>query len=213
MRNIVCTLLLASFVISIQAQERNEIGFSLGTTYYMGDYNPNTHFYQPSPAGGILFRRNMSDFYSIRLSALYGFIKGSHNPKNFYLPGETPAFSKSILEVEAVIEIGFLPFNTEISRYRKFTPYALTGIGVANISGDFISHIPIGIGIKYSPVNRWTIGLEWRLHKTFNDNIDGYANVTDSPRSIIHNNDWFAYAGFLVSFRLVNKGALCPAYE
>lgn len=179
----------------------------------MGDYNPNRHFYQPSPSGGILFRRNLSEFYAIRLSGLYGFVKGSHNPESFYLPGETPAFSKSVLEVEAVIEIGFLPFNTEISRHRKFTPYALTGIGVANISGDYIPHVPMGIGIKYSPINRWTIGLEWRLHKTFNDNIDGYTNVSDSPRSIIHNNDWFAYAGFLVSFRLVNKGALCPAYE
>lgn len=213
MRNIVFTLLLASLVFSTQAQERNEIGFLAGTSYYMGDYNPKGQFYQPGPAVGVLFRNNLSEFYSIRLSGLYGMIKGSHNPDNFYLPGVTPAFSSSVFEFEAVIEIGFLPYNTEISSHRKFSPYALAGFGAASISGSFIPHIPFGLGVKYSPANRWTVGLEWRLHKTFNDNIDGYTNVSDEPRSIIHNNDWFAYAGFLVSFRLVNKGAICPAYE
>ena len=213
MRNTIFTILLALLTLSVNAQERNEIGFLLGTTYYMGDYNTSTQFFQPSPAGGLLFRSNLSEYYSIRLSGLFGLVKGSHNPNNYHLPGDTPPFSTSVLEFEAVFEFGFLPYDTEISRKRNFSPYALAGIGAANISGAFIPHVPFGIGLKYSPANRWTIGLEWRLHKTFNDNIDGYINVTDSPRSIIHNNDWFAYGGFLVSFRLVNNGAICPAYE
>lgn len=213
MKRTAFTLLLAMLAIVVQAQERNEMGALLGSTYYMGDYNPSTQFYRPKPAGGLLYRRNLSNFYSIRLSALIGSVAGEHNPDNFFLPGDTPAFSKTFIDIDAVAEIGFLPFHTGMSRPRRITPYALVGVGAAMISNDITAHIPMGIGVKYSPAHRWTVALEWRLHKTFYDNMDDYMNLTDGSRSILHNNDWFGFGGILITYRLINNKAVCPAYE
>lgn len=199
--------------LTVQAQERNEMGVLLGSSYYMGDYNPSTHFYKPKPAGGVLYRRNFTNFYALRISALLGMVEGEHNPNNFFLPGQTIPFNKLLVDFKAILEVGFLPFHTGMSKPRMFSPYAIVGVGGAMIFEDFTAHIPMGIGVKYSPAHRWTIALEWTLHKTFYDNMDGYMNITDPPRSILHNNDWYGFAGIVASFRLVNNKAICPAYE
>ena len=200
-------LCLASF-----SQEKNDLGIITGTSYYFGDLNLGTQFYQPSPAIGFIFRNNRSDMFSLRFSGMLGSLKGSA-PQNYYLPNSPSNFSTKLFSLEATCEIGFLPFHTFFSQSRKFSPYVVLGTGLAYSNGYFIPNIPFGIGAKYSPANRWTIGLEWRLHKTFFDEIDGYQNVTSSPRSFAHNNDWFGVAGFFVTYRLINKGAVCPAYK
>lgn len=204
-------LMLAASIL--YAQEKNDIGAFGGSSYYIGDYNLHTQFYQPSFAGGVHFRHNSSDLYSIRLSAMMGDIRGDYNPDNHFLPGNKPSFSKRMTQLEGVVEIGFLPFDTKQQRRNNFSPYVVLGIGGAYIEGELLFQIPMGVGVKYSPMNRWTVGMEWKIHKTFNDNLDGYVNISNSPRSIIHNNDWFGIAGLFVSYRLVNQGAICPAYE
>ncbi len=73
--------------------------------------------------------------------------------------------------------------------------------------------LPVGLGMKYSPINRWALGLEWRFYKTSYDGIDGYINTTSPPRSLIHNNDWFSMAGFFATYRIFKQSALCPAYR
>ena len=179
----------------------------------MGDYNPGTQFYQPSPALGVMFRRNFNEFYALRVSGLMGGLRGSYDPSKFFLPGDTPSFSSQIIELEAATEIGFIPFSTRVTNRKQFTPYVLVGVGGAYVNNSIIFHVPIGFGLKYSPINRWSFGLEWRLHKTFSDRIDGYVNVSEKPKSFLHNNDWFGFGGLLVTYRLEGKGAVCPAYE
>lgn len=212
MKNILVVLLII-ISLPLASQERVDIGLVAGATYYMGDYNPGTQFYQPSPALGVMVRRNFNDFYSVRVSGLMGGLKGSHNPTKFFLPGDTPSFSTRIIEFEMVGEIGFMPFNTRAVNRKQFTPYAVMGIGGAYVNNSIILHIPMGIGLKYSTINRWSFGVEWRLHKTFSDRIDGYVNVSEKPRSFLHNNDWFGFGGIFVTYRIVNKGAICPVYE
>ena len=206
------SLLLVLLVVSASAHERTDIGFFLGTSYYVGDYNPRTQFYQPSPSGGVLLKQNLSNLYSVRVSAATGGVQGSHNQNTFYLPGETNPFSKQFYKAEVAIEIGFLEFDTRQRRRHNFSPYVTLGFGVFYIS-DFNTHIPFGVGVKYTPYDRWAFGVEWRIHKTFYDEIDDYVNISQSPRSIIHNNDWIGFAGIFVSYRLVRRGAVCPAYE
>jgi hypothetical protein len=142
-----------------------------------------------------------------------GGLKGSHSNEKYFLPGATPSFSNQIIEADIAAEFGFLPFSTRQSHHKNLSPYVIVGAGAAYINGSIIPHIPMGIGFKYSPIERMSIGFEWRIHKTFYDSIDGYINVSDKPRSFIHNNDWFGIAGIIVTYRLINKGAICPAYE
>ncbi|PKP36936.1 MAG: hypothetical protein CVT98_06775 [Bacteroidetes bacterium HGW-Bacteroidetes-15] len=212
MRSILITLFLLTSSIAI-SQERNDFGVVVGTSYYMGDYNLSTQFYQPSPSIGALLKHNFTNLFALRLSASYGNLKGSHSNDNFYLPGNTSNFTKTFIEANLVAEFGFLPFSIRQSHQNKFSPYVLIGAGGAYINGSIVPQFPMGIGLKYSPINRLSVGIEWRLHKTIYDSIDQYKNISEEPRSIIHNNDWFGIAGIVVTYRLINKGAICPAYE
>lgn len=198
------------------SQERNDIGLLAGTSYYMGDFNLGTQFYQPSPALGVLFRHNLNKFYSLKLSGTHGYVNGSHNPSNHYLPlmpnSNFNSFSKQLIDINGAVEIGFRSFGTRSADAHSISPYVTVGIGVAFIDRDILVNIPFGIGLKYTPFNRWTFGAEWRLHKTFTDDIDHYSTHT-TQRFRIHNFDWVGIGGLFVSYRLVRKGAICPAYD
>ncbi|MDX9769405.1 MAG: DUF6089 family protein [Tenuifilaceae bacterium] len=202
------------------SQERNDIGVLAGSSYYMGDFNLSTQFYQPSPAIGVLFRHNLNEFYSLKLSGTHGNLKGYYNPNNQYLP-QIPyqsfeqsfrAFDKRLVEISGAIEIGLRPFGTKPVDANSISPYVTLGVSLAIIDRDLLVNIPFGVGVKYTPFNRWTFGAEWRLHKTFNDNIDYYPTHPNQSFRI-HNFDWVGIGGLFVSYRLVNKGAICPAYD
>lgn len=179
----------------------------------MGDYNEGTPLYQPSPSLGVIYRYNFNKIYSLRFSASYSGLKGSYSSYNHYLPGAVGSFSKQIVSAEILVESNFLTFNTQDPRRNSFAPYVILGVGGAYISGSMIPQFPFGVGVKYCPVQRITVGCEWRLHKTFNDNIDGYQGVYDGSKPFFHNNDWFSFVGLFITFRLYNNNYTCPAYR
>lgn len=205
--------ILTLFVCSVKSQERRDVGIQAGGSYYMGDYNQGTPLYQPSPAFGLIFRYNLNKYYSLRLSASYSGLKGSYSSLNQYLPGVTGSFSKQLIESEGLCEINFMSFNTRHLNKDNLSPYVILGIGGAYIGGEITPQFPFGVGVKYCPISRITIGWEWRFCKTFSDNIDNYSNVYDGSKAIIHNNDWFSFVGLFVTFRLYNNNNTCPVYD
>ncbi len=206
---------LCLFPLFSVAQEKNDVGFSVGASYYMGDYNLATQFYMPSLSVGVMFRHNFNEYYAIRVSGSHGRLKGTYSESKYLLlnlPPET-GFNHQITEIAANLEIGFRPFGTKPADANKISPFVSVGVGAAFIDRNLLIQFPFGIGIKYTPSNRWTLGAQWQLHKTFTDNIDGYSNVTSIERLRIHNYDWVGIGGLFVSYRLVNKGAICPVYD
>ena len=208
----ISTLLFALLLSASWAQERNDIGISFGSSNYIGDLNPSLSFGNAQPSFGILLRHNASNYYSLRVSASMAGLNSSISNTNSYLPGSQTAFAKMLYEGEFVAEIGFLPFNTKIKPSMNFSPYVIAGIGAASVDGKIFPHVPLGIGAKYSFRNRLSLALELRLHKTANDLIDNYSNVS-ATRSTVHNNDWFTFTGLMLSYRIYNEKGLCPVYR
>jgi len=206
-------ILLSLYSNSSICQERKDLGIQAGGSYYMGDYNQGTPLYKVSPSFGLIYRYNLNKYYSLRLSAGYGSLRGSYTAQNPYLPGATGSFSKHVIDLEGLCEINFMSFTT--LRYKKdnFSPYVIIGVGGAYIGGNIIPKIPFGVGVKYCPASRVTLGLEWRLNKTFDDGIDNYHNVYDGSKAMFHNNDWFSFMGLTVTYRLFNNKFTCPAYQ
>ncbi|MHC1702666.1 MAG: DUF6089 family protein [Tenuifilaceae bacterium] len=201
------------FIEHIYSQEKKDLGIQVGASYYTGDYNQSKILYQPLPAIGIIFRYNLNNYYSLRASASYGGLSGNYSSFNHYLPGTTNSFTKQIIEAEILGEANFLTFNTRNAKKNIFSPYVVFGFGSAYIGGEVIPNIPFGVGLKYCPIPRLTVGFEWRLHKTFSDNIDNYQNVFDGSKAIFHNNDWFSFMGLFITFRLYNYDKICPVYK
>jgi hypothetical protein len=160
----------------------------------------------------------------------------------------TVFFSRNIVDFNTGIELGFRPFEPVVHRLNeKFSPYIFIGIGVTiaysdpnsktedarsasalypRIYGTTDSHtgtvqafnIPIGLGFKYSPWKRWTIGAEWQFKKTFTDDIDRFNNIKPSDinnnkkGSLFMNTDWISFLGVSISYRLAVKSK-CPSLK
>lgn len=95
-------------------------------------------------------------------------------------------------------------------------------------TGETVTAIsfPFGFGMKFMLKGGLNIGLEWSIRKTFNDKLDGInnqyetGNVYDEPvqhRQLIgfqkgnpSNNDWYSFAGILITYRPGPKKNACP---
>jgi len=86
--------------------------------------------------------------------------------------------------------------------------------------------IPFGIGFKYSLGPRLGVGIEYQVRKMFSDKLDNLddplayeiTNPDGTKEEItytdgIHNNDWSAYLGIHLTYKIYMGKKACPAYE
>jgi opacity protein-like surface antigen len=194
--------------------------YALRTSISFGNISGNSRHYQGPPM----------PFYDIKYAG---------HPPTIY-------FSRNFIDFNTGVEFGFRPLEPVEHKFNeRFAPYIFLGIGIAIMYSDSnaktedsrsasslyprvygsnddntpsiqVFHIPIGLGFKYSPWKRWTIGAEWQFKKTFNDDIDRFNNVKPSDinnnkkGSLLMNTDWVSFLGVNISYRLAVKSK-CPA--
>lgn len=202
------------------AQPNANFGVFAGTAYYMGDINPGRHFYRPKISYGALYRFNINTRYSLRANAYVADLSGSDldfperlHPDRPYNPA---TFSTSLLDLALQLEFNFLPYTPTIGKW-AYTPYISTGIAGDLIMGSTVdaqNHLsfPFGIGLKVNLTSRLSAGAEWSFRKAFYDGVDGQENPSGKS-SLIHNNDWYSFAGIFITFKFFNFVADCPAYN
>lgn len=211
------------FGMSLQlfSQKVTEIGILGGTSYYMGDLNPSTHFYSPSMAYGGFFKYNLNPRYVLKTGFNLFKLKGSGVlPKDNF--SQSYDFHTTLIDYNVLFEINFLPYDPH-SPKENFTPFVNGGIGYSRITAtedDAVSHIslPFGLGCKLNISDEVDIGFEWNFHKTFNDLVDGQnmynLGYEDSElKYSVHNNDWYSFFGLFITFKFINFGEKCPAYD
>jgi hypothetical protein len=215
-------ILIFSFLISgaTFAQRNANIGLFAGTAYYMGDINPNQHFYRPSISLGALYRYNLNTRYALRINAYYANLSGSDLdfPKILHpdRPVSPAMFNTSLLDLAFQIEYNFLPFTPNLVKW-AYTPYISTGVAGALIMGSDVDagnliSFPFGAGLKVNLSSRMSAGAEWSFRKTFSDRIDGLENPSGTG-SLLHNNDWYSFLGVFITFKFFNFATECPAYK
>ncbi len=200
------------------AQVKSNLGFFVGTSYYMGDINPARQFYKPSLAVGGLYRLTINPRQAFRASVIYGSVKANAMDfSNLYLQSKAAKFSASMVDASVAFEFNFFPATFKPFQV-NLSPYTFVGIGYEIIllstynTGHHFS-VPFGTGIKYNPNKKITMGLEWSLRKTFRDAdaIDGVENP--GVQSLINNKDWYSFAGFFITFRIFDRTGDCPVYQ
>jgi hypothetical protein len=220
-------LLLFVFVLFVleagitHAQQKANIGIFVGTAYYMGDINPNRHFYRPRLSLGGLYRYNINTRYAVKLSGCYARLSGNdldfpeiRHPDRPMSPAN---FSTSLLDFAAQVEFNFLPFTPNTLGKWQYTPYISAGFaGSMTISSNvdvpaFLS-FPFGLGVKVNLTSRLGAGAEWSFRKTFSDKIDGLENPS-GVQSVFHNNDWYSFMGVFITYKFFNFAKTCPAYR
>lgn len=211
-------LLIGSY--SVYSQRAANVGIFAGTTYYIGDINPNRHFYKPSFSMGAFYRYNINKYVAVRLNGYYASLSGNDldfpDQRHPDRPQSPASFHTSLLDAAFQVEYNFMPYTPNVADW-AYTPYISTGIAGAfilssNQAATNLLSIPLGIGFKLNVSKKITAGAEWSFRKSFNDRLDGLENPS-GVHSVIHNNDWYSFMGIFITYKFFNFAAECPAYK
>ena len=188
MRKGLVTLLMLGATLTASAQQDDEylmeIGGGVGMVSYQGDFNGKiTSGMQP--AGAIVWRRLLNPYMGFRVTGMMGKLKGDATRVETYYPDETTraySFDRSLTDVSVTYEYNFWPYGTgrDYRGAKRLTPFVFGGIGATYVSGGekkvFTANVPIGLGIKYKLKERLNVGLEWSMHFSLSDELDGMAD-------------------------------------
>ena len=182
------TLLMLCATLTASAQQDDEylmeIGGGVGMVAYQGDFNGKiTSGMQP--AGAIVWRRLLNPYMGFRVTGMMGKLKGDATRVETYYPDETTraySFDRSLTDVSVTYEYNFWPYGAgrDYRGAKRLTPFVFGGIGATYVSGGekkvFTANVPIGLGIKYKLKERLNVGLEWSMHFSLSDELDGMAD-------------------------------------
>lgn len=188
MRKGLVTLLMLCATLTASAQQDDEylmeIGGGVGMVSYQGDFNGKiTSGMQPT--GAIVWRRLLNPYMGFRVTGMMGKLKGDATRVETYYPDETTraySFDRSLTDVSVTYEYNFWPYGTgrDYRGAKRITPFVFGGIGATYVSGGekkvFTANVPIGLGIKYKLKERLNVGLEWSMHFSLSDELDGMAD-------------------------------------
>jgi hypothetical protein len=181
--------------------QKSELGFFFGTSYYMGDLNPEIPFSMPQIAAGALYRFNINENLAIRLNGMFGRV-ASDDAIVGYNTDRNLRFQSRISELSLQGEVNFLyyiPGDVET----PYTPYIFGGGGVfsfnpqADINGVMYNlqglntegqgsdmypdrkpysitsfNYLFGIGFKFNITRQLTSAFEWGMRRTGTDYLD-----------------------------------------
>jgi len=210
MRKQIILISLLYFPVMLFSQ-RSEVGLMLGATYYLGDLNPSKQFMMSMPAGGLVYRYNFNYRWSIKVDAVFGYLRADDKITNPDKKERNLSFRSPLFEFSPQVELNFFKYQTGHRKF-KFSPYLFGGICLFYFNPQakydnkwydlqplgtegqgttqypdrkpysLISFgIPFGLGIKYSPYKAVNIGLEWGMRKTFTDYIDDVSKTYVDP--------------------------------
>ena len=204
-------------------QYRMEIGAGVGTVSYEGDFNGNV-LKNMQPMVSALWRYNFDPYKDLRLSATYGKLKGSSKDVDTYYPDyatEEYSFNRNLLDVSLVFEYNFWPYGTgrDYRGAKRLTPYIYGGIGATSASGGgsksvFTANVPIGLGVKYKLNERMNLGLDWGIHFSLSDELDGVKDPYQVKSSgMFKNTDCYSMLQLTLTYSFKAKCRTCNKEE
>ena len=183
----VCVLLLL-FMLSApvptlaQADEEYllEVGGGIGAVSYLGDFNGSITG-NMQPLATVLLRRVINPYMGVTATVSYGQLKGSYKSAGTFYPdyqGQTYSFSNPLVDLSLRYEYNFWPYGTgrDYRGAKRLTPFVFGGLGgtYTNTTGTVLAtNLLLGAGVKYKAAKRLNVALEWGIHFTTSDKLDG----------------------------------------
>ena len=223
MKRIIVTLLVLTTLLQpSQAQTdeeyRMEIGAGVGMAAYVGDFNGSI-ISNMQPAASVVLRRIFNPYMGIKMQAMYGKLKGSSKDVKTYYPDfvDNPyEFSNTLFDLNATYEYNFWPYGTgrDYRGAKRFTPFVFAGLGATFASGGgnkaFTANVPLGLGVKYKVGTRLNIGLEWAMHFSLSDNLDGCKDPYGIESSgLFKNTDCYSALQLTITYSFMAKCRTC----
>ena len=216
----VIAFLLVSLPVSAQEDEiyKMEIGAGLGLTAYEGDFNGSiTKNMQPNAA--VVLRRVFNPYMDLRLNLMYAKLKGDSKKLDTYYPDyqqEPYSFSNTAVDLSLLYEYNFWPYGTgrDYRGAKRLTPFVFLGIGATYAKteekGVFTGNFPLGLGVKYKLGKRVNLALEWAMHFSLSDELDGVKDPYMIKSSgLFKNTDCYSTLQLTLTYSFMQKCRTC----
>ncbi len=218
---ILLTVALATgFTHSLQAQEdyRFSIGGGIGMTGYLGDANTSFLWRNPGWDVELQLRYLSNPRWAFKTNLYAGSLRGDSSQMTNILPQENNyKFSTMFYELGEQAEFNFFSFGMgqTYRKLKRITPYITAGASLTlwtteGKTGAAFT-LPLGIGVKYKLSERWNLGFEFLMKKTFTDRLDG--DNLNAPlgieSSLIKNTDWYSTMSVTISYEFSKRCATC----
>lgn len=192
---------------------RMEIGGGVGLLTYEGDLNGGL-FSGMRPAGSVVLRRLLNPYMGFRLAALAGQVKGSTD-KHPLPDGRQYAFSHTLASMDLTYEYNFWPYGTgrDYRGSRRVTPFVFGGLGMTYASADesvVTANVPLGLGVKCKIAPRLNLGVEWAIHFSLSDRLDGLEDPLGvESKGIFKNTDCYSALQVTLTYSFMPKCKTC----
>lgn len=228
-----CIILLLVCALSTSAQDdpeyKLEVGAGVGMVNYLGDFNASlTGELQPSGSLIAKYRPNPRMAWAATIS--YGQLKGSQartktwypslplttDPEKQLVKADYSSFNNSLIDVGLRFEYNFWPYGTgkEYRGARRVAPFVAIGLGATYVNaqhkGVFTANLPLAAGVKYKMATRWNLSVEWGIHFTASDELDGVKDPYGIASSgLFKNTDCYSNLRLAITYDLWAKCKTC----
>ena len=211
-----CTLFISHVAAQTEPEYRLEVGGGIGMVAYEGDFNGNI-FKNMQPMFSLLARYKFNPRVAVAMNASYGSLKGAAKDVTSHVPDQWAdyTFNKKMGDVGFRLEYNFWPYGTgmEYRGAQRLTPYIFIGVGTTIFKTDntqLAMNMPLGIGAKYKVADRLNVALEWAMHFTSSDMLDGVADPYGIKSSgLFKNTDCYSQLRLSVTYDLWAKCKTC----
>ena len=205
--------------VSAQAQTdpeyRMEIGGGIGAVSYLGDFNSNI-FKNMQPMFSLVAKYRFDPRKALAFNVSYGTLKGSSSyEQTHYTDVESYSFKNNVLDVGLRGELNFWPYGTgyDYRGAKRLTAYIYIGLGATACKADktrMAVNLPLGIGVKYKAAPRVNVALEWTMHFTNSDVLDGVKDPYGIQSSgLFKNTDCYSHLRLSLTYDLWAKCRTC----
>ena len=219
MRNVAFAILLMLAVgahAQTEPEYRLEVGGGIGMVSYQGDFNGNI-FKNMQPMFSLLAKYKFNPRVAIAMNISYGKLKGSAKDVTSHVPEQWTdySFKRKIGDVGVRMEYNFWPYGTgmEYRGAQRLTPYIFIGLGTTVYKTDkpqLAMNMPLGLGVKYKAADRVNMALEWAMHFSSSDRLDGASNPLGIKSSgLFKNTDCYSQLRLSVTYDLWAKCKTC----
>ena len=217
---LLCLALLYSQKIFAQQEElqyRLELGAGLGLGKNFTDVKVNIGL-----AGALIARFPLNPRMAVKTQFTYDTMKGNTSGLKEFYPADVNAagtnrldysVSSGIYDLSALYELHFLPYGY-LRDYRghfRLIPYVQLGFGLTyGAAGKaFTANIPLGVGLKYKIAQRLNLGLDWLVHFSLSDKLDGLEAPLGIKSEMFRNKDHYSALTLTLTYDLNPKCPTC----
>ncbi|MCR4853868.1 MAG: porin family protein [Prevotella sp.] len=221
MKRLLLFLMCATMALGLWAQAdeeyKMEVGGGVGLVSYEGDFNGNITK-GAQPLASLVLKRVLNPYMDVTAQLSYGKLKGSSNGLQTFYPDysqEPYSFSNSLIDLGIRYEYNFWPYGTgrEYLGARRLTPFVFGGLGGTYVDAGksvLVVNVPIGAGVKYKVAPRLNLSLEWAMHFTDSDKLDGVEDpyhITSS--GVFKNRDCYSVLQLTLTYSFLPKCRVC----